>query len=129
MATPTPKVPYVANDDGTVSVLVCKGRTFQMTITHPGLVDPTGYKVRAWFKVLYADTLPLMEADSEDGTITLTALPGGAGTSIVITISDEITQTLVDKKGVYDVLLESPGGQEYPIIPASKWFLWPGVSE
>lgn len=129
MATPTPKVPYVVNDDGTISVLVYQGRTFQMTITHTGLVDPSGYKARAWFKVLYGDALPLMEANSEDGSITLTALPGGAGTTIVITIPDETTATLVDKKGVYDVLLEAPGGAEFPVIPASKWYLWPGVAE
>lgn len=129
MAVPTPKVPYVVNDDGTVSVLITRGRTFEMTLVHPSITDPSGYKVRAAFKATYADAEPLMEADSLDGSIVVTQLPNGAGTQAVITLTDEVTALLTDKKGVYDVLYETPGGAEYPFIPASKWYLWPGVTE
>ena len=107
--------PWVVNDDGSVDVLVWQGRTWLVDVTHPGLVDPTGYSARVGFAASPGDT-PLVTGSTQDGSITLTALPDGAGTVIAITVPDEKTDLVTVRRGWWDLMLESPGGLEYPVL-------------
>lgn len=119
MTKPTIAAPWVVQDDGSVDLLVWEGRTFRANITHAGLSDPTGYTARMWFKTSYddADTATLAEASTVDGTISLTtAVAPATGTVIAVTIPDEDTEWGAVKSGVYDLLLQSPGGQEDTVL-------------
>ena len=113
--SPTIAQPWVVNDDGSVDVLVWQGRSFLANVTHPGLVDPTGYKARVGFAATPGGTL-LASGSTQDGAITLTALPGGAGTVISIAVPDEATDQVTVRKGLWDLLIESPAGIEYPVL-------------
>lgn len=130
MEAPTPSQPYVVNDDGTVSVLIYRGRTNRIAITHRGLADPTGYAARCAFKRKYADAEPVLAASTTpavgEGQITLTAVADG--TLITIVFTDEMTEDIVGSSGVWDVLLESPGGEEDPVVPSSPWMIWKEVA-
>ena len=126
----TPKEPVVLNDDGTVDILIYQGRTQRVSLTHAGLADCTGYKCRAEFAANFR-TDPFLELSTEAATengslITLNDLT--VGTRIDIFISDEDADEIVKGNGVWDVVLESPGGEESPVIPSSKWTLHKKVS-
>ena len=62
-------------------------------------------------------------ASSPSPAISLTSAPGGgitisnpSGGEFLITISDELTGALTIRKGVYDVVVTSPGGEAYRLI-------------
>jgi hypothetical protein len=136
VATPTPANPIILNEDGTISALVYQGRTFRLEATHEGLTSYTGYKARFGITDKYGNAL-LASANSEGGvgvgTITFapavdpdTGLPA-IGTTLSVTISDEITETIVAKLGKLDLVLEEPGGAEVPMI-VGDWVLFKRVT-
>lgn len=111
----SPATPVVAKPNGTTDLLVYAGRTFRLNVTHAGLSNPSGYKARFALKSTYADadTAVLASADSEDGSISLTAVTGGTLFAVVIPDEDmELTVT----GGKYDLVLESPGGEETTVL-------------
>lgn len=130
--SPTPATPLVVNDDGTLSMLLFQGRTNRLAITHRGLLDPTGYAARACWRASYAGDA-LLEASTEDGSIVMEAVvdedDAPAGTMLTITLTDESCDEVAASRGVWDVLVESPGGEETPVIPSSPWRLWKKVAE
>jgi hypothetical protein len=132
MGNPTPAVPIVVNDDGTVSMLVYQGRTLRLNATHEGLTDPTGYKARFALTDKYGNAV-IASADSEDGDIVITPVldptpPNDPiATLFEITISDETMETVVAKGGKMDMVLEEPGGAEIPFF-VGDWVLYKQVS-
>jgi hypothetical protein len=125
---PTPKNPIVLNDDGSISVLVFKGRTLQISALHTGLLNPTGYKARFAMTDKYGNT-PVATADSDLGSITFTAatLPA-VGTWVKVVIPDEDMTLTGLKGGQLDCLLEQPDGQEVPFY-VGDWIIWKNVAE
>jgi len=131
MTRPTPAQPVIVNDNGTVTVLMYQGRTNTLSITHHGLTDPAGYSARAAWRDSYGGTI-VAACDSDDGTATLEQLldPDDApiGTLITLTVSDEAMASVTASRGVWDVLVESPGGIETVVVPSSPWYLWKAVT-
>lgn len=125
MATPTPRTPLVENADGSLSVLVFKGRTFRLNATHAGLVDPAGYQARFSFSATYGGPI-LASATTADSTIVLEQLSGGAGTIVRVTI-EECLDGLDVTKGKFDLVIESPSGEETPIV-VGNFVTWGKVS-
>lgn len=106
---PTPAEPVTANDDGTTDILIVRGSTLTLAITHAGLADPTGYTARMMLREQYTDTDPLLSLDSEDvGGITLAAVSGG--TLITVTATATQTAALDARSAKYDLELVSAGG-------------------
>ena len=112
---PTINAPWVVNPDGSVDVLVWQGRVWQARVTHLGLTDPAGWKARVAFGSAYGGTL-LASGSTEDGRVTLSALPDAAGTLIAVDLPDEATEQVTARKGVWDLVLESPGGAETAVL-------------
>jgi hypothetical protein len=126
MGNPTPKQPIVLNDDGSVSALVYRARTFRLNATHEGLLDPTGYKARFALTDKYGNPV-LASASTDAGTITMTvATPPAIGTVIAIEIPDE-EMDIDAKAGKMDLVLEEPGGDEIPVF-VGDWVIWKDVS-
>jgi len=137
VATPTPADPIILNADGSISVLVYQGRTFRLEATNEGLTDYLGYKARFGITDKYGNAL-LASANSEPsgvgvGTITFapavdpdTGLPA-VGTTLFITIPDEVTETITAKLGKLDLVLEEPSGAEVPML-VGDWVLYKKVT-
>lgn len=123
---PTPAQPWIVNDDGSVDVLVYEGRTFRAAITHAGLTDPSGYQCRIGFAATPGGEL-LASGSTEDGAITLEALPADAGTLITVTVSDEEMESVEVAKGRWDLVLEAPGGAEDPVC-VGAFYTWRRVT-
>lgn len=129
MGSPTPNEPIVLNDDGSISVLVFRGRTLRINVRHTALDDATGYKARFAMTTKYDETL-LITADSDDGDITFVpaTLPD-TGTWVQIEVSDELMALASTiKGGKLDCLLEEPGGAEVPFF-VGDWIVWKNVAE
>jgi hypothetical protein len=129
MGVPTPKRPVVLNEDGSISALVYRARTFRLRATHAGLSSTTGYKARFAMTDKYGNP-PFATASTEagaDGTITFTpAASPATGTVIAIEIPDEAMDTAF-KAGKMDLVLEEPGGAEIPVF-VGDWVIWKDVS-
>lgn len=97
------------------NLLIEQGATFwlQLTWTIDDLpVDLTGYVARLQIREDYDSASPLVSLTSIDGGgITL----NGTGT-IEIEIEHDVTASLTAGKHVYDLELESPGGEVYRLI-------------
>ena len=115
MTTPTPAQPWVVQDTGYIDVLVWQGRTFRASITHTGLLDPTGYDARIGFRETFDGDL-LAGGSVDDGSIVLSALPDSGGTLITVAVADETMEAVDVKKGYWDLVLESSGGQEDTVV-------------
>lgn len=137
MGTPTPAVPIVRNDDGSLSILVYQGRTLRLHFIHEGLTyPPTGYKARFGLTDKYGNAL-LADADSDAGSIVFvdastetnpdTNLPY-AGTVIAVTIPDEDME-ITKASGYFDCVLEEPGAGT-PEVPlgVGDWRLYKRVT-
>jgi hypothetical protein len=128
MGNPTPKQPIVLNDDGSISVLVFRGRTLRMNIRHAGLTNSTGYKARFAMTAKYDET-PVVTASSDDGSITFeAALAPLTGTWVKIVVPDEDMTLVGLRSGKLDILLEEPSGQEVPFV-VGDWIVWKNVAE
>jgi hypothetical protein len=136
MAVPTPAVPIIRNDDGSISVLVYLGRTLFLNFIHAGLAyPPTGYKARFGMTDKYGNAL-LASATSLDGSITFSdasLLPPDAvlgaftGTVIAVIVPDEATGAIVKAAGKLDCVLEDPAGHEIP-VGVGDWVAWKQVT-
>ena len=128
MGSPTPNNPVVVNEDGSVSALIYRARTFRLNVTHEGLTDSTGYKARFGITDRYGNPL-IAEASTDTGSITFSpAVLPETGTVISIEIPDEemdFEETI--KKGKLDLVLEEPGGDEIPVI-VGDWIVWRDVT-
>lgn len=129
MGVPTPKRPIVLNDDGSISALVYRARTFRIRATHAGLTNPTGYKARFGMTDKYGNP-PFVTASSDpgaDGTITFSAAVAPAvGTVIAVEIPDE-AMDFAFKAGKLDLVLEEPSGAEIPVL-VGDWVVWKDVT-
>lgn len=98
------------------NLLIEQGATFslQLTWTIDDLpVDLTGYVARLQIREDYDSASPLVSLTSVDGGGIM--LSGTAGT-IEIEIEHDVTASLTAGKHVYDLELESPGGEVYRLI-------------
>jgi hypothetical protein len=128
MGNPTPKQPIVLNDDGSISVLVFRGRTLALNVRHKTLLSSTGYKARFAMTAKY-DTAACVTASSEDGSITFEAAVAPlTGTWVKIVVPDEDMTLEGIKGGKLDCLLEQPDGQEVPFF-VGDWIVWKNVAE
>lgn len=126
MGSPTPKQPIVLNDDGSISALIYRARTFRLKATHEGLLDSTGYKARFGITDKYGNPV-LASASTDDGRITFApAVLPEVGTVISVEIPDE-DMDLDVKAGKLDLVLEEPGGDEIPVF-VGDWIIWKDVS-
>lgn len=128
MGNPTPSQPIVLNDDGSISALIYRARTFRLNATHEGLTDYTGYRARFALTDRYGNP-NLATANSEDGSIVFSAAVSPAtGTVIAVTITDEdMDLDEAYTRGKMDLVLEEPGGAEIPVF-VGDWIIWKDVS-
>lgn len=97
---------------GELDILIEQGTTFRKKLTwvddqEPAVpIDITGYSARMHLREDIEDTAFIIELLDTNGRITL----GGANGEIDLFIADNDTEALTIESGVYDLEVESPGG-------------------
>lgn len=108
------ELPGVAGD---LNITIEQGATFQMPVqlSTGGLVadggtpiNLSGCSVRMHIRKRIADTNPLLSLTTGTGQITFTNAAMG---QFLVTITDEVTAAITWAAGVYDLEVETAGGQ------------------
>jgi hypothetical protein len=97
---------------GIHNLTIEQGATFRRVITWKNssgtAINLTGFSARMQVRERVDDADVILELSTSNGRITL----GGSAGTITIVAQDEVTTTLPEiKKGVYDLELESAGGE------------------